>query len=151
MSHDTSQDDSMTRNDTNFAGDTDFLISVGDWNLCRSGATQVRHEVFIVEQQVPPEEELDDRDAECVHALIYDREGRPIATGRLLPDGHIGRMAVLKEFRGRGLGSKVLQLLMREAQQRGHTEVVLAAQVYARGFIGRMDFMPKGRYSWMPE
>jgi len=117
---------------------------LGDWARCGEDATRVRHAVFIVEQGVLPEEELDALDPECVHALLYDARGVAIATGRLLPDGHIGRMAVLKAYRGQGAGSAVLKLLMEEASRRGHPEVVLAAQVHAQDFYRLHGFLPEG-------
>ena len=67
---------------------------------------------------------------------------KAIGTGRLLPDGHIGRMAVVKEWRRRGVGAALLQALMAEAQQRGHTEVALAAQLQAMEFYRGFGFAP---------
>ena len=87
--------------------------------------------------------EMDDIDAACVHALAY-AEGRAIATGRLLPDGHIGRMAVLKEWRGRGAGRAILRRLIDAARERGDRQVVLSSQVHALGFYRAVGFMPEG-------
>jgi predicted GNAT family N-acyltransferase len=68
----------------------------------------------------------------------------PVATGRLLPDGHIGRMAVRQDARGAGTGSLVLCALMDEARRRGDRDVVLHAQLGARDFYGRHGFVPEG-------
>jgi len=122
----------------------EYRIVVGDWAACATAATQVRHEVFVLEQHVPLEEELDARDAVCVHAVAYSRNGQPVGTGRLLPDGHIGRMAVCRAERGKGLGSLLLRTLIDEARRRGHLEVALAAQVHAQGFYVAHGFMAEG-------
>jgi predicted GNAT family N-acyltransferase len=107
-------------------------------------AAPIRLEVFVHEQHVPLEEEIDALDAACVHAVAFDTHGCALATGRLLPDGHIGRMAVLKAVRGQGLGSAVLQALMQQAQQKGFVEVVLSAQTHAQPFYVRHGFVPEG-------
>jgi len=119
-------------------------IATGDWESLRSDATLIRLEVFVIEQQVPSELELDDMDAQCLHAVGYDAAGMPIATGRLLPDGHIGRMAVRKSGRGCGVGGLVLQTLMQAARQRGDRQVALNAQTHASGFYARYGFKTDG-------
>ena len=121
-----------------------YRIVVADWATCAADAAAVRHEVFVLEQQVPLEEEMDERDAVCVHAVVYGPEGGAVGTGRLLPDGHIGRMAVRKSQRGRGLGSLLLTRLVDEARQCGHLEVVLAAQVHAQDFYAAHGFLAEG-------
>ncbi len=77
-------------------------IVIGDWDSVRDHAQALRIEVFVVEQGVPVELEWDEADEVSIHAVAYDDEGQPVATGRLLPDGHIGRMAVRKSARGQG-------------------------------------------------
>lgn len=104
----------------------------------------VRETVFIGEQRVPIEEEWDEHDAECVHVLATDEQGTPIGTGRLLPDGHIGRMAVLAHYRGRGVGAAILERLLLEAQHRGHKHLVLNAQTHAIEFYARFGFVAEG-------
>ena len=119
-------------------------VELGDWVKFESIASPIRLEVFVHEQQVPLEEELDALDAQCVHALAFDGQGRPLATGRLLPDGHIGRMAVLASVRAQGVGSAVLTALVGCARERGFKEVVLSAQTHARGFYARHGFLEEG-------
>jgi len=119
-------------------------LRVDSWDVLREHATIVRHEVFVIEQQVPPELEMDEMDAQCIHAVAYDAQHVPIATGRLLPDGHIGRMAVRKPARGTGIGGQVLQRLIQAARARGDSEVVLSAQVHAMGFYTRYGFVAEG-------
>ena len=75
-------------------------IELLDWQAAQREAKRIRFKVFVEEQGVPRELEMDENDAQSLHALAY-ADGRAIGTGRLLPDGHIGRMAVLKEWRGR--------------------------------------------------
>jgi predicted GNAT family N-acyltransferase len=118
-------------------------IELMDWQRAHSLAAPIRFEVFVREQRVPPEIELDDQDAVCIHAIAFDGE-RPIGTGRLLPDGHIGRMAVLKEWRGRGIGGLILNELMQAAMRRGDREIALSAQVQAVDFYRAHGFEPVG-------
>jgi len=105
---------------------------------------QVRESVFVHEQAVPLELEWDGIDPDCVHVLAEDEQGRVFGTGRLLPDGHIGRMAVLREWRGHGAGSAMLLALIAIAAEQGMSEVVLNAQVQARDFYARHGFVAEG-------
>lgn len=114
-----------------------------DWQSAQAAAKRIRFAVFVEEQAVPADLEMDDMDAKCIHALAYD-DGRAIATGRLLPDGHIGRMAVLKEWRGRGAGRAILRRLIGAARSRGDREVLLSSQVHAIGFYRAEGFAPEG-------
>lgn len=115
-------------------------IRFGDWNTLQQDAKSIRMEVFVVEQNVPAELEMDDNDAACLHAVAYDAAGTPIGTGRLLPDGHIGRMAVRKAARGSGIGGALLQGLMAQANLCGHKTVVLGAQTHAAPFYEKHGF-----------
>ncbi|MFS0753939.1 GNAT family N-acetyltransferase [Noviherbaspirillum sp. 1P10PC] len=118
-------------------------IVIGSWEQQRQAAAALRQQVFVVEQGVPAELELDEMDAQSLHAVAY-QDGVPVATGRLLPDGHIGRMAVRQDARGAGTGSLVLCALMDEARRRGDRDVVLHAQLTARDFYARHGFEPEG-------
>lgn len=119
-------------------------ILLGSWDELRDRATPIRFTVFVEEQKVPAEIELDDWDPRCLHALALDDAGRVLGTGRLLPDGHIGRMAVLREARGTGAGTALLQALMQAARERGHRDVVLSAQTHAVPFYARLGFAIEG-------
>ena len=119
-------------------------IEVRGWDEAEARVMPVRTEVFIVEQGVPEEIERDAFDAVCRHAIARDAEGRVVATGRLLPDGHIGRMAVLRAARGAGVGGAVLQALIAEAARRGLREVALNAQTHALAFYRRHGFEAVG-------
>jgi predicted GNAT family N-acyltransferase len=118
-------------------------IELLDWEAAQPEAMRIRFTVFVGEQAVPADLEIDDNDAHCVHALAY-ADGRAIGTGRLLPDGRIGRMAVLKDWRGQGAGRALLGRLIDAARQRGHREVALSAQVHALEFYRAEGFEPEG-------
>ena len=118
-------------------------IELMGWEAAREEASRIRFAVFVEEQGVPQEIEIDDRDAGCIHAIAR-LDGRAVGTGRLLPDAHIGRMAVLRECRGTGVGSRLLESLVEAARQRGDREVVLSAQVHAMPFYARHGFVPSG-------
>jgi len=120
-----------------------FRIEVVDWEAARREAKRIRFTVFVEEQRVPADLEMDDNDAASLHALAY-ADGRAIGTGRLLPDGHIGRMAVLREWRGQGAGRAMLRRLIDVARERGHAEVGLSAQVHALEFYRAEGFEPQG-------
>lgn len=121
-----------------------FSVRLCDWDAARVEAREIRELVFVREQGVPPHLEMDEQDALCDHALAYAQEGRAVGTGRLLPDGHIGRMAVLKEWRGKGVGALLLQALVEQARRRGHATVRLNAQTQAAGFYRRSGFEVSG-------
>ena len=115
------------------------------WEQAQPVAGPLRFAIFVGEQNVPAGIELDDLDASCVHAIAYDVDGKAIGTGRLLPDGHIGRMAVVKEWRRRGIGAEILEALTNEARKRGHAEVLLSAQLQAAEFYREHGFVAEGK------
>ena len=130
---------------------TGLFLRLGSWAALAEPAKQVRYAVFVEEQAVPIDMELDEFDAVSTHAVIFSTAeldksvtARALATGRLLPDGHIGRMAVMADARGLGLGAQVLQSLIDEARRQGMTEVVLSAQLHAMGFYQRFGFVAEG-------
>jgi len=118
-------------------------IALLSWDDARAHAAPIRFAVFVEEQGVPREIELDEQDPHCVHAVAYQDE-IPVATGRLLPNGHIGRMAVLKEWRGRGIGSFLLKNLVQKARERGDKKIALSAQVHAAQFYKAHGFVEEG-------
>jgi len=118
-------------------------IELGDWQAMRKWAEPIRFAVFVNEQKVPTEMELDAWDPGSVHAVAFDGAAA-VGTGRLLPDGHIGRMAVAHSARGGGVGSALLRALMGEARRRGHRFTVLSAQTHAIGFYRRHGYEVDG-------
>lgn len=121
-----------------------FRVRQADWAQDKAGLRQVRTLVFVEEQGVPIELEWDEFDDVSVHAVAEDDAGNPIGTGRLLPDGHIGRMAVLAQWRQSGVGSALLAWLMAEGWRRGHPELRLNAQVSASKFYEKHGFIAHG-------
>ncbi|PRC91287.1 GNAT family N-acetyltransferase [Solimicrobium silvestre] len=119
-------------------------ITINNWAVQKEAARHVRMNVFVIEQQVPIELEWDTMDEQCIHAVATDETGAAVGTGRLLPDGHIGRMAVLATARGQGVGGQILMCLICEAQERGDKRVVLSAQRQAEGFYERFGFKVVG-------
>ncbi len=122
----------------------DGRIQVGDWDTLRLPARTVRTAVFVVEQKIPLALEQDAMDPACFHAVAFDTGDQPIGTGRLLPDGHLGRMAVLAHARNRGIGASLLVTLMLAARRRGDAAVVLHAQINAEQFYLRHGFAREG-------
>jgi predicted GNAT family N-acyltransferase len=148
-----------SRNSPQIKSALPFTVSIVDWAECGGALSQVRFEVFVREQGVPPEIELDVNDANptyCVHAAALDDEHQTIATGRLLLDsklarvggighiGRIGRMAVVKRWRGNGVGVALLECLTNEAKRRGYGEVMLYAQTHATAFYFKRGFLSHG-------
>jgi len=121
-----------------------FSVRLATWSRDADALHAIRHAVFVVEQHVPEALEWDGIDAECVHAIAEYTAGTPIGCGRLLGDGHIGRMAVLGEYRGRGVGAALLARLVALARERGNACAILNAQTHALPFYARFGFMPEG-------
>src|SRR5262245_22009680 len=113
-------------------------------------AREIRTRVFVHEQNVPAELELDETDVLAHHVIAVNSSGEACGTGRLFPDkkqpelGHIGRMAVLAASRGSGCGSAILDALIKEARRHGFVKVVLSAQTHAVEFYARHGFTPYG-------
>jgi predicted GNAT family N-acyltransferase len=120
-------------------------VELMSWEQAQPTAGPLRFAIFVGEQNVPSGIELDDMDPHCLHAVAFDVDGKPVGTGRLLPDGHIGRMAVVKEWRRRGIGAEILEALVVEARKRGHTEAVVSAQLQAAEFYRELGFIAEGK------
>jgi predicted GNAT family N-acyltransferase len=122
----------------------ELRVELGSWDEFREEAAAIRYAVFVDEQRVPEDLEIDEFDPLSVHALARDATGKALGTGRLLPDGRIGRMAVLPQARGRGIGSALLRVLMDESRRRGNRDAVLSAQVHAAAFYERHGYAVEG-------
>jgi predicted GNAT family N-acyltransferase len=123
----------------------EFNVAQVSWQEAGAVLRHIRTIVFIQEQNVPPELEWDDGDVHCVHVLArLEQGGQAIGTGRLLPDGRLGRMAVLPGWRGRGVGSAILETLLEIARHQYLSFVVLHAQTHAVGFYQRFGFAITG-------
>lgn len=122
-----------------------FQVSLVQWQDSATSLRAVREAVFILEQQVPEALEWDAYDPISVHVLATTVSGgKPVGTARLLPDGHIGRMAVLKERRGEGIGSAMLRCLIDKARHDGMAEIKLNAQIAAKPFYAGFGFQETG-------
>ncbi len=122
----------------------EFRIEAIDYQAGLADLRAVRETVFVQEQNVPVEEEWDALDPQCVHVIARAADGTPIGTGRLTPERKIGRMAVLREWRNKGVGDALLLALISQAQERGWREVALNSQVDAQRFYARHGFIPAG-------
>jgi predicted GNAT family N-acyltransferase len=120
---------------------TKFRVTQTSWDEHKKDLIRIRTLVFINEQLVPPELEWDGYDKDCWHVIASTNDGEYIATGRMLYDGHIGRMAVLPEFRGQGIGGDMLNELINLAKQQGLKEVFLHAQTSAIEFYQKHGFI----------
>ncbi|WP_151772810.1 GNAT family N-acetyltransferase [Streptomyces abyssomicinicus] len=123
----------------------------------REACFRVRKEVFVAEQNVPEEIEYDALDAHAVHVLAVREDGVPLGTGRLLfgevaakktggdpAVGSLGRLAVLREARGLGVGVALVRAIEEAARERGLSVVDLGAQVHATGFYERLGYQAYG-------
>ena len=130
------------------AGEPVANLAVGGWADLQHAASALRSRVFIEEQGIDPAIELDALDADAVHAVLTNRLGQPVATGRLLVHepgvGRIGRMAVHRVLRGGRFGQQVLDALIAAARERGDRQVLLHAQRSAEGFYRRLGFQVQG-------
>jgi predicted GNAT family N-acyltransferase len=124
--------------------DSGFRVEPADYAVDFKDLRAVREPVFVAEQNVPLDLEWDELDPLCHHVIARDDQNRPIGTGRLTPEHKIGRMAVLKAWRGQGVGKSLLLALIDKARQLGWPEVSLHSQVSALGFYEKFGFVPYG-------
>lgn len=117
----------------------DVLITVSD-GQATPAMRDIRNRVFIDEQNVAPELEWDAHDATATHFLLTV-DGCALGTARLLPGGRIGRVALLPEARGKGLGLRLMQAVMKHARQHGQQHLELSAQTHALGFYEQLGFV----------
>lgn len=113
------------------------------WKTALDRAKAIRLAVFVHEQVIDESEEWDESDPVSMHALALIGE-ECVGTGRLLPEGKIGRMAVLKAFRRKGIGAAILNALIKEARQQGLHELCLSAQDHAIEFYRQFGFETEG-------
>ena len=130
------------------AGESVVDLKLGTWEALKDLAAPLRTEVFVKEQEIPQDLEWDEHDVTALHALVVNKLGQPVATGRLLQPqpkiAQIGRMAVSKPLRGGSLGRMVMDAFIEAARKRGDHEVILHAQCSAEGFYRRMGFKAHG-------
>ncbi|HEY2396719.1 MAG TPA: GNAT family N-acetyltransferase [Rudaea sp.] len=124
----------------------DFTVTIADWSNDddRDACKAVREQVFMIEQQVPREDEWDEFDERSRHVLARDAQGNPIGTGRLTADAMIGRMAVLPEWRGKQVGAIMLDALVEQGRALACPAIELHAQVQAAPFYEQFGFAAYG-------
>lgn len=121
-----------------------FRVREATWERDLDALQQLRRAVFVVEQEVPEALEWDGIDTDCRHAIAEDDADRVIGCARLLPDGHIGRVAVLADWRGHGVGDALMRHMIALARSLGHQRVMLNAQTHALRFYERHGFAAVG-------
>lgn len=119
-------------------------IHLGRWDRDSAAIRSVRNTVFTAEQGISETLDFDGRDHECVHVLARLDDGETIGTARMLPDGHVGRIAVHKGWRGQGVGTRLVEYLIEAARDRGFAEVYLHSQAQAADFYARLGFEKRG-------
>jgi predicted GNAT family N-acyltransferase len=119
---------------------SEFYIKQVTWASNEPELRQVREQVFIVEQRVPAWEEWDEHDQSATHLLAYDATHQAIGCARLLDTGRIGRMGVLKAWRGKGVGQALLEKAITIFKEKGFTEITLSSQTHAVGFYEQAGF-----------
>jgi predicted GNAT family N-acyltransferase len=119
-------------------------LRVVNWEADNAVIRAVRNTVFSIEQGISETLVFDGRDHECVHVLARLGDGESIGTARMLPDGHVGRIAVHKQWRRQGVGTRLVEYLSEVARDRGFTEIHLHSQVQAAGFYARLKFEARG-------
>ncbi|MGD2119910.1 MAG: GNAT family N-acetyltransferase [Chromatiales bacterium] len=122
----------------------DIHIKTTDWARDQAQLSAVRKQVFVEEQQVPLALELDEADATATHFLALTQQGQAVGTARLLANGHVGRMAVLADYRNQGVGSRLLQAVLSYARQQQMPDVYLHAQTSAINFYKKFGFVCRG-------
>ena len=125
-------------------GEPMLRVQRGDWHALGEPARAIRTAVFVHEQGIPAELEWDAHDAHCRHAVVFNRLDMPVACGRLLPDGHIGRVAVIQAMRGSFAGRLLMRDLMHEAKMAGHGHAEISAQQAVTGFYRKLGFVSIG-------
>lgn len=120
-----------------------FSVKQGSWDQLQQDAKLIRELVFISEQNIPEQDEWDDQDAISQHFVVYD-QNQPIATARLLANNSVGRVAVLKPYRGQGIGRLIMLEIIAYAQAQKRPSLQLSSQVHAISFYEKLGFSIQG-------
>ena len=126
-------------------GPFEFRIDLKSWAEAQPLAAPIRYAVFLEEKDPPPGIELDELDPQCAHAVATDASGKAVGTGRLHPDGQIGRLVVLKDWRRLGVGGALLAALIDEARRRRFPEITVSAALQAAEFYRGHGFVAEGK------
>ncbi len=125
------------------SGDCMYQVKHGRWDQLQQDAKLIRTQVFICEQGITEADEWDDQDLISQHFVIYDQD-QPIATARLLENNSVGRVAVLKAYRGQGLGQMIMLEIISYAQKQRRSVLTLSSQVHAISFYKKLGFTVQG-------
>lgn len=125
------------------SGDCMYQVKHGRWDQLQQDAKLIRTQVFICEQGITEADEWDDQDVISQHFVIYDQD-QPIATARLLQNHSVGRVAVVKAYRGQGLGQMIMLEIISYAQKQGLSVLTLSSQVHAISFYEKLGFTVQG-------
>ena len=120
---------------------TEITLLLVKWQSQQSELKALREQVFVIEQHVPADLEWDGLDEAATHLLAVNAANQAVACARILPDGTIGRMAVLKQWRGLGIGRAVLNRAITFCKTQGLSSVHLSAQKHALGFYAEAGFV----------
>lgn len=120
-----------------------FSVKQGSWDQLQQDAKLIRELVFICEQNIPEQDEWDDQDAISQHFVVYE-QNQPIATARLLVNNSVGRVAVLKAYRGQGIGRLIMLEIIAYAQAQKRPSLQLSSQVHAISFYEKLGFSVQG-------
>ncbi|AVZ87018.1 GNAT family N-acetyltransferase [Acinetobacter sp. WCHA45] len=120
-----------------------YPVKHGCWDQLQQDAKLIRTQVFICEQGITEADEWDDQDVISQHFVIYDQD-QPIATARLLQNHSVGRVAVVKAYRGQGLGQMIMLEIISYAQKQGLSVLTLSSQVHAISFYEKLGFTVQG-------
>ncbi len=131
------------------AGQPMVDVRCGTWAELQAPASAVRHAVFVDEQGFAADIEIDAIDPTATHTVLFNRLGRPVATGRVFASGtsgvaQIGRVAVDRVLRGSGLGEQVMHALQGQARAQGFTQALLHSQATAQAFYARLGYTVQG-------
>jgi len=121
---------------------SEINVQQAHWDTDQEQLLKVRTRVFVEEQQVPSEIEIDGKDADCFHIKALNSENEVIGTARMLPTNYIGRMCVLKEYRQLGIGGQMLSYFINYARQQQIKSLMLNAQITALPFYQKFGFVP---------
>ena len=125
------------------SGDCMYQVKHGRWDQLQQDAKLIRTQVFICEQGITEADEWDDQDVISQHFVIYDQD-QPIATARLLQNHSVGRVAVVKAYRGQGLGQMIMLEIISYAQKQRRSVLTLSSQVHAISFYEKLGFTVQG-------
>ena len=120
-----------------------FSTKIADFTKHKQQILYVRNQVFVIEQKVPVELEIDGLDENAVHVLVLDGK-KPVGTGRMLSDGHIGRICVLKSYRNMGIGKLVMNIFIDTAKKKNFLKTWLGAQCSVTDFYKELGFRETG-------